>query len=301
MLDNAAELRHFAPMTHFGDRLIDAVRAHGPLCVGLDPYAERIPKLFGDPGPEAVGRFSEAVVARLAGRVAVIKPQIALFEKWGPAGLAVLADLVGAARDLGLIVILDAKRGDIGATASGYAQAYLGPDAWLPVDAVTVNPYMGLDTLAPWLELADAAGRGVVVLARTSNPGAADLQDLDAGGAPVWERVAAALRPLVDARVGESGWSSVMAVVGATAPDEARRARALLPAAPFLVPGYGAQGATAADALAGGRGGDGVVVNSSRAVLYSRAAAEAGDMAAWSNAFDAAVETAKSDLAAASA
>ncbi len=285
---------------HFGDRLADAIAAHGPLCVGLDPYPDRIPVLFGE-GLDAIERFGEAVIDAVAGEVAALKPQIALFERFGPEALAALARLTERARDAGLIVILDAKRGDIGATAAGYAEAYLGPAAWLCADAVTVNPYMGMDTLEPWLLNADTAGKGVVVLVRTSNPGAAALQNADMSGAPAHIRLCQALRPFVEARRGASGWSSVMAVVGATAPDEARAIRDALPSAPFLVPGYGAQGAGAADALAGAvagpRGLEGVLVNASRGVLYPPLADTAGTDAQWRDAIQQAVASAKADLA----
>ena len=280
----------------FSDRLIDAVARHGPLCVGLDPHPGRLPALFGAAGPEAFERFFNGVVDIAAGRAAVVKPQIALFERWGLDGMASLARIVARARAAGLIVLLDAKRGDIGSTAEGYAAAYLGADAWLPADAVTVNPYMGLDTLAPWIAEARRNARGVVVLLRTSNPGAGDVQDLDAGGAPVWARLAERLAPLADDWRGERGWSSLMAVVGATAPDEARAARARLPHAPFLVPGYGAQGASAADALAGARGGEGVLVNASRSVLYPAAAAEAVSDTAWRDAIADAIDAAQAAL-----
>lgn len=276
---------------HFGDRLAAAIAARGPLCVGLDPYPERIPALFGAPGPAAAEAFLDAVIARCVGRAAAVKPQIALFERWGPQGLAALARLTERAAEAGLIVILDAKRGDIGATAQGYAAAYLGPEAWLHADAITLNPYMGRDSLQPFLEAADAGGKGAAVLVRTSNSGAADLQALAVQGRPLWLRVAEMLAPLVEARRGRSGWSSLMAVMGATAPDEARMLRAALPAAPFLVPGFGAQGAGPADALAGAIHKDGrlqgALVNASRAVLYPDAASAASDLAAWGRAFEA--------------
>jgi len=275
----------------FSDRLIAAVAARGPLCVGLDPHPAKLPAVFGAPSPEAFETFFNAVVDGVAGKIGVVKPQIALFERWGPEGLAALARIVSRTREAGLLVLLDAKRGDIGSTAQGYAEAYLGPEAWLAADAVTVNPYMGLDTLTPWIDVAKANGRGVVVLLRTSNPGAADLQDLNVDGRPVWTRLAQLLRPLSDTWVGEAGWSSLMVVVGATAPEEARQARELLPLAPFLVPGYGAQGASAADALAGGvqgpTGREGVLVNASRSVLYPDGAADAETIDDWRTAFDA--------------
>jgi orotidine-5'-phosphate decarboxylase len=285
----------------FSDRLADAIDAHGPLCVGLDPHPKLLPALFGAPGPESFERFFEGVVDAAAGRVGAIKPQIALFERWGPPGLAMLARLCARARAAGLIVLLDAKRGDIGSTADGYVEAYIGPDAWLPADAVTVNPYMGLDTLEPWIKAAKASDRGVIVLLRTSNPGAGDVQDVDAGGQPAWTRLAAKLAPLSDGWRGERGWSSLMCVVGATAPAEAKLARALLPHVIFLVPGYGHQGAGAAEALAGAvpgpNGPAGALVNASRAVLYPKTAAEAGDLKAWRAAIVAAIEAAKRELA----
>lgn len=288
--------------THFGDRLNAAIARFGPLCLGLDPYPERIPDAFGPTGLEAVEAFLAAAVEGAAGRVGVVKPQIALFERFGPEGLASLARLTQRAREAGLIVLLDAKRGDIGATAAGYADAYLGPDAWLHADAITVNAYMGTDAIAPFLDRADAAGKGVIVLVRTSNPGGGQVQGLQADGAPVYVRLAETLAPYVEERRGEAGWSSMMFVVGATAPDEARLVRRVAPAAHFLAPGYGAQGGSAADAMAGavwrGERGEGVVVNASRSLLYPHATPEAATVEAWSGAFAAAIEAAKGDLSA---
>lgn len=273
----------------FGVRLADAMARYGPLCVGLDPYPDRIPDLFQGNTPQRIGAFCDAVIAAVAGRVAAIKPQIALFERYGPDGLAVLADLTRRAHDAGLVVLLDAKRGDIGATAEGYAQAYLGEDAWLHADAVTVNPLMGADTLAPWIALATTRAKGVIPLVRTSNAGAGDLQDLDAQGAPLWTHIARMLAPLAAALTPSAGeWSSLMVVVGATQPDQARLARTLLPNCLFLAPGYGAQGADAVDALAGAastpRGPRGVLVNASRSVLYG--AQDTPDLASWRRAID---------------
>jgi orotidine-5'-phosphate decarboxylase len=284
----------------FSDRLAAAIDRHGPLCVGLDPHPKSLPALFGAPGPDAFERFCAGVIDAARGRVAAVKPQIALFERWGLDGLGVLVRLCEQARRAGLIVILDAKRGDIGSTADGYVEAYLGPKAWLHADAVTVNPYMGRDTLDPWIAAAKPAGKGVVVLLRTSNPGAGDVQDLDSKGAPVWTRLAETLRPMADEWRGKSGWSSLMCVVGATVPEEAKLARTLLPHVPFLVPGYGAQGAGAAEALAGAvpgsKGLQGALVNSSRGVLYPKAAAEAKTLDAWDEAIVAAIDSAQAEL-----
>ena len=232
----------------FADRLTDATRACGaPLCVGLDPFPDRIPALFGDARRDvrAVEDFFEAILERAAGKCAAIKPQVGLFEPYGPDGVAAARMLTARARDLGLPVILDAKRGDIGTTAEGYARATLGPAPGFDADCVTVNPYLGLDSLEPFLATAQATGKGVAVLVRTSNPGARDVQDLAVDGAPLWTRVAEMLTPAMDRLAAASGWSNLMVVAGATWPEEARRLRAIVPKALFLVPGYGAQGASA--------------------------------------------------------
>ncbi|MEL6324963.1 MAG: orotidine-5'-phosphate decarboxylase, partial [Pseudomonadota bacterium] len=136
----------------FADRVVAGVDALGPLCVGIDPHAGRIPDLFGGDSPEGLARWGEAIVEAAAGRVAAVKPQVGLFERHGPGGMAALQTVLNAANSSGLLTIADAKRGDIGSTAEGYAAAYLEPGAPFEADAVTVNPYMGLDTLEPFLK-----------------------------------------------------------------------------------------------------------------------------------------------------
>lgn len=284
----------------FADRLVSAAARHGPLCVGIDPHAGRVPALFGgDTGP-GLARWGEAIVEAAAGRVAAVKPQIGLFERLGPEGMIALQRVCQAAREAGLIVLADAKRGDIGSTAEGYASAYLAPGAPFEADAVTVNPYMGLDTLEPFMAQAETHGKGVIVLARTSNPGAADFQAKDMGGAPLYARVVEALSPLIDRLEGTSGWSGLMLVAGATGPDEARALRSLAPKALFLVPGYGAQGAGAADAMAGFFRQDGALtgglVNASRSVTFPEAAQAALSIADWRAAIVEAIDTAQADL-----
>jgi orotidine-5'-phosphate decarboxylase len=293
-------------MTHFADRLTAATRALAtPLCVGLDPFPDQIPALFGPAGAlETLESFFNAVIDAVAGKVPVVKPQIGLFEPWGSAGVALVGRLSARARAAGLLVILDAKRGDIGSTAEGYARAYLGPVAEVACDCITINPYLGLDTLEPFAAMAQAYGKGIAVLVRTSNPGAKDFQDMDVGGAPLWTRVGEKLAGLEARLMGDSGFSSLMVVCGATWPDEAKRLRTILPKSLFLVPGYGAQGGAARDALAGlvagpngpEGGPEGGVVSSSRGILYPKAAALAGDIATWRNAFDANLDHAIMDL-----
>jgi orotidine-5'-phosphate decarboxylase len=290
------------PMTHFADRLIAATRTlNTPLCVGLDPFPDQIPTLFGEVGRLAtLEAFFNGVIDGVAGKVAVVKPQIGLFEPWGSEGVALVGRLSARAKAAGLLVILDAKRGDIGSTAEGYARAYLGEGAQVACDCITINPYLGLDSLAPFAGLAKETGKGIAVLVRTSNPGAQDFQDLLVDGAPLWTRVGEKLSGLEADLMGSLGFSSLMVVCGATWPEEAKRLRAILPKSLFLVPGYGAQGGAARDALAGlvtgPSGPEGGVVSSSRGILYPKAASIAQDLDAWRAAFDVNLELAFADL-----
>jgi orotidine-5'-phosphate decarboxylase len=293
----------------FADRLIARVRELGhPLCAGIDPDLARIPEAFrrGSMAPaapetaQAVGELCRAFLARVAGRVAAVKPQSAFFEALGWRGVKLLAELMEEARGLGLLVVLDAKRGDIGSTAEGYAAAYLSGDAPLRADALTVNPWLGLDSLEPFVRAAEAARAGLFVLTRTSNPGGRDLQELEVGDHPVYQHVAALLQPAAKRLAGAQGWSGLGLVVGATRPEEAQRVREVAPSALFLVPGYGAQGASARDAVAGfvrGAGGrlEGGLVNASRALLFPRAGAS-GDTRQWERAVDEAVTRAVGEL-----
>lgn len=292
---------------HFADRLITRVRELGqPLCLGLDPHLALIPPLFRRGGMDrreaatatAVEEFLLAVLERYAGKVAVVKPQSAFFEQLGWRGVAVLDRLIGRARELGLLVLLDAKRGDIDSTAEAYT-AYLDPQAPLNADALTVNPYLGCDTLQPFVERCRMHERGIFVLVKTSNPGSRDYQDQLVGSAPLYEVVAQSLAPHSLGLRGKTGWSSLGVVVGATHPAQSQRVRELLPHALFLVPGYGAQGGGAADAVAGfvagPRGREGGVVNSSRGLLFPKD--PAGDSAsAWERAIDAARDRAIAEL-----
>lgn len=302
----------------WSDRLIGRVRYLGhPLCAGLDPHLARIPPLFhrgtmkvDDPATAtAVEDFLGAFVERLAGRVAVVKPQSAFFERLGWRGLRALERVAAKARDNELLVLLDAKRGDIGSTAAAYAAAYLGNDASSDsghgYDALTINPYLGLDTLEPFLETAADNGNGVFVLVKTSNAGAGDLQDQRLeGGALLHEHLAQALAERAKAMVGpESGFSSLGVVVGATWPGEAEKLREMMPRCLFLVPGYGAQGGSAGDAVRGFvRGADGRleggIVNSSRGLLFP-AGSVTEDARRWERAIDDGISRAIDELTAA--
>ena len=274
---------------HFADRLAHAIRQTGnPVCVGLDPRWESLPapireRAQAGPGSPAEQRargyeeFCLRIIDAIAGMVPIIKPQVAFFEECGPAGMAVLWRVMRAARQAGLLVIADAKRGDIGTTAEAYAQAYLGDSGTGPgqggVDALTINPYMGRDTLVPFLETARAGGCGVYILVRTSNPGAGTFQDLtDTTGRKLFQQVAALVEELALADLGSCGLGSAGAVVGATYPRELAELRQAMPHVPLLIPGYGTQGAGAADvAPAFGPQGIGAVVNSSRGIIFAHA------------------------------
>lgn len=288
---------------NFADRLVAATEEYGPLCVGLDPHAGRIPDLFGGDTPDGVEAWGLAMVEVAKGRTGVIKPQSAFYERHGWQGMRALTRILEAAREADLTVLMDAKRGDIGSTAAGYAAAFLAKDAPFPSDALTVNPYMGLDTLEPHVKAAEENGKGVIVLARTSNPGSADFQSKSLEGAPLFERIVEALSPMVERLKGDSGWSGLMLVTGATGPQEARRLRELAPHALFLVPGYGAQGAGAADAMSGfvlrGNRLSGGVVSASRSVSFPPEAQSASTLGEWRTAIAGAINAAQADLMAA--
>jgi orotidine-5'-phosphate decarboxylase len=262
-------------MSAFADRLADAVRRKGPLCVGLDPRWDSLPTSIRDRYREnavdghaqAVFEFGYRVLQLVAPFAGVVKPQAAFFELAGPHGMTVMQLLLRRAKEMGLVTILDAKRGDIASTAEAYAHAAFGP-TW-DADALTVNPYLGRDAVEPFLSAAKAAGRGVFVLVRTSNPGAGLFQDLVCDGKPLYRHVADEVARWNAPTVGACGLGDVGAVVGATHPRELAELRAAMPDVWFLVPGYGAQGGTAADVRAAYRpDGLGAVVNSSRGVTF---------------------------------
>jgi orotidine-5'-phosphate decarboxylase len=280
----------------FADRLIAAAARFGPLCVGIDPHPGQIPALFGGDTPDGLEAWGKAVIDATLGHAGIVKPQVGLFERHGWQGMRALAHVCDAAKAAGLIVLMDAKRGDIGSTAEGYASAYLKADATFPCDALTVNPYMGLDTLEPHVRAAEANGKGVIVLARTSNPGSADYQARDLEGAPLYARVVESLAPMAARLKSQSGWSGLMLVVGATGPDEARRLRALSPDTLFLVPGYGTQGAGAGDAVAGFVGGQGGCVNASRSVTFPNGSDQTADLSEWTRLVSQAIIAAQDDL-----
>ncbi|ALJ20185.1 orotidine-5'-phosphate decarboxylase [Microbacterium sp. No. 7] len=263
-------------MTSFGARLRAALEAHGPLCVGIDPHEALLREWGLDAGAAGVREFGLRVVEAAAGQAGVVKPQVAFFERFGSAGFAALEDVQRAARDAGLLVIADAKRGDIGSTMAGYAAAWFDAGAPLEADALTVSPYLGPDSLRETLTTAVRAGKGVFVLAATSNPEAYALQsahtvDVAAGdGETVAQRVARDVTAInSSAAFAGDGLGPIGLVVGATV-DRASVGLSddVLRGAPILAPGFGAQGAEPADLRAiFGALTPGVVANESRSVL----------------------------------
>jgi orotidine-5'-phosphate decarboxylase len=280
--------------SNFADRLASACAQRGnPCLVGIDPHIELLPEEFAEvrdarrPRAERarrLGDFCCEVIDVVAGRVPAIKPQSAFFEVFGADGVAAWERVVRAARAADLLVIGDVKRGDIASTASAYATAFLegtsSADRDTLCDAVTLNPFLGADSISPFVEVCARTGTGLFVLVRTSNKGSADFQR---HGSPelsyvIAERVVSWGAPLT----GESGWSSVGAVVGATHGSELRRFRECMPRSPFLLPGFGAQGANASDVAhafvdAGSGRWGGALVNSSRGITFAnREAAHRG-------------------------
>jgi len=264
--------------THFADRLAAAVAvSDSRVCIGLDPRPDLLPPvcLQNKNIVVAAVEFCKGIIDATAEFAACFKPQSAYFEALAPTGLTALWDVIAYARSSGVPIILDCKRNDIGSTASAYASACFGrhhQGAVTATDAVTVNPYLGSDGVEPFLSVADDIGAGVFVLVKTSNPSSGELQDLQTEDGYLYECVARLVDDWgsIEKRVGECGYSSVGAVVGATYPEQLAQLRELMPRAVLLVPGYGAQGGTARD-VAGAFDGDGfgAVVNSSRGILYA--------------------------------
>ncbi len=302
---------------HPSDRLAAAIATSRSIaCVGLDPRPALIPPALaadslsrhGDTAEavaEAFLTFNRGIIHAITGHCAAVKPQVACYEAYGPAGMSCLAETIRFARERGIEVIVDGKRNDIGSTAEHYAQAWLGRapglgGAALPGwggDWLTVNGYLGADGIVPFTGPAPTT-TGIFVLVKTSNPSSGDLQDQPlADGSPVMEAMARLVQRWGHGRQGACGLTDIGAVVGATWPAQARRLRTLMPDNLFLVPGYGAQGGSAADAKAGARpDGTGILINSSRGILGAwKEKAYAG--MPWTDAARAALEAMNKDLA----
>jgi orotidine-5'-phosphate decarboxylase len=253
---------------NFADRLAsESRRKHSIAILGVDPQLDTA-SAPGVPKGYTLASFCCEIVEACAPEIVAIKPQLAFYEARGVEGMRALSEVIKLGKRLGLVTIADAKRGDIGTTSMAYAEAYLGSGDFA-CDAVTVNAYQGSDATMPFITRV-RDGRGVFVLVRTSNPSSGEFQDVQTEGRPMWEVIAARVNGWGGDFIGESGLSPVGAVLGATYPAHARRARELMPHSIVLVPGYGAQGASAADAVVAARSdGGGIIVNSSRALMYA--------------------------------
>ena len=291
-----------SPVDCFSDRLAAGVRRCGsPVLVGLDPRWDRLPDQFRGQTPDddrprmarAFHDFCCRVVDVVSPLVAAVKPQSAFFEQLGADGMLALAGVIKYARDKGLLVILDGKRNDIGSTATAYADAYLGStqSAW-GADALTVSPYLGDDSLSPFVEVATERSAGIFVLVKTSNPGGKLFQDLKAEGKHVYEHVARHVAQLGIHGVGACGYGAIGAVVGATYPEQLQELRHVMPANWLLVPSFGSQGGTARDvAGAFDENGLGAIVNNSRGIIFAQQRPEYRDLfpgGRWQGAVEAA-------------
>ncbi len=256
---------------HFADRLLAACQAKGaPVCVGLDPVYEKLPASLRALEPvAAIEAFSMGILEASAAHVPCVKPQAACYERYGAAGFAVYHRVTQAAKDMGLVVVGDAKRGDIGTSSAHYAAGLLAGAGGC--DALTVNGYLGTDGIAPFLAVAQAEGKGLFALVRTSNPGGDAIQGLRlADGRSIAEAVGDAVAALGQQSVGACGYSLLGAVVGATKREDAAALRARLPQQIFLVPGFGAQGGSADDVRACFKADKtGAIITASRSVIYA--------------------------------
>ncbi|XZE51937.1 orotidine-5'-phosphate decarboxylase [Planctomycetaceae bacterium SH139] len=306
-------------LPRFSDQLASQVREkNSAVCVGLDPRLDSLPTCLqpaakaNDPRQIAAAfrEFCCGVIDAVASLVPIVKPQAAFFEQIGPAGMIALGEVIQHARQAGLLVVLDGKRNDIGSTATAYAQAYLGggsQSGW-GSDALTVSPYLGEDSLMPFVEQCDATQAGIFVLVKTSNPGGGWLQDrtIDqtsnqtsdgslceaAERTTVYQHVGNLVEQLNEARRGDSGYGPIGAVVGATYPAQLTELRARMPSAWLLIPGFGAQGGAAEDVRTGfDSSGLGAIVNSSRHIIFAHRRPELAarfEDAAWQQAVEAA-------------
>ena len=276
-----ASFKELSIVTSFVDRLASAVREkRTPVLVGLDPRLESLPSGLApaeatrslSARADAFEAFCRGVVDVVAPLVPAVKPQAAFFEELGPAGMACLGKVIDYAIQKGLIVILDGKRNDIGSTATAYAQGILGAKDWSAwgADALTVSPYLGDDSLRPFVDVAVARNAGLFVLVKTSNPGGGMFQDLVAEGRPLFEHVAAYVEGLAEQTLGQCGYGAVGGVVGATYPHQLAELRTKMPHTWFLVPGFGSQGGAAKDVAAGlDERGMGAIINNSRGILFA--------------------------------
>lgn len=266
------------------DRLINKIKeTNNPTVIGLDPRYELLPKCLLEKYPntlegvsQAIVEYNKALIDETYDVIPAVKPQIAFYEMFGIPGMKAFEETCKYAKQKGMIVIADIKRGDIGSTAQGYSNAYLGKtkigekeESIFDVDFITVNPYMGTDCVKPFIEDCKKYGKGIFILVKTSNPSSGELQDVKLeNGEEVYVKVAKLVEEWGKDLRGENGYSSIAAVVGATYPKQLKQIREIAPHTYFLIPGYGAQGGKAEDiALGFDKNGLGGIVNASRSLM----------------------------------
>jgi len=275
---------------NFADRLNKAIKdKKSVVCVGLDPRLNKIPSFIQEKAlkenknkfkaaGQAILEFNKGIIDAVHDLVPVVKPQVAFYEIFGEEGMKAYRETIEYAHEKGLIVIADIKRNDIGSTAEAYADSYLGTVdvfgeelAVFDADAVTVNPYLGWDGIKPFAEKCAEYNKGMFILVKTSNQSSGDLQDLKMDdGRTVYEIMGMLIESWGAGDIGESGYNSIGAVVGATYPHQAEKLRELMPNSIFLVPGYGAQGGSAQDVKpCFNSDGLGAIVNSSRGIIFA--------------------------------
>lgn len=265
------------------DKLINRIKeTNNPTVMGLDPRYDMIPESIRTKYSEdiegackAILEFNKELIDSVYDIVPAVKPQIAFYEMFGAEGIKVFNETCKYAKQKGMIIIADVKRGDIGSTAAGYSNAYLGKTpigqekvSIYDVDFVTVNPYLGIDGVKPFIDDCKEYGKGIFILVKTSNKSSGELQDLKLeNGTTIYEKVAELVNSWGEELVGEYGYSSVGAVVGATHPIQIKELREIMPKTYFLIPGYGAQGGKAEDIALGFKDGIGGIVNASRSLM----------------------------------
>ncbi len=274
---------------NYADQLAARIKSTSPICVGLDPILSKLPDGITKDA-DGVKKFCMGIIDAVSEKAAAVKPQLAYFEVLGWEGMKVLFEVSAYAKSKNLIVIADGKRNDIGSTCDAYAEAYLGSDK--PFDALTVNPYLGSDGIRPFMKLCEKNGKGMYVLVKTSNESSGELQDLPVGDEVVHEALAQLTESWATELLGnESNLSSMGAVVGATYPEELKYLRTLMPHVPFLIPGYGAQGGTAADIKYGFLpNGTGAIINAGRSILFASAGKD------WAKAAENALDAMKEEI-----
>lgn len=269
------------------DKLIEKIKQTGnPTVVGLDPRLEYVPDFlkqeaygsFGETlegAANAILSYNKMIIDEIYDLIPAVKPQIAMYERFGVPGIDCYIKTIEYAKEKGLIIIGDIKRSDIASTAEAYSDGHIGQTAVgenlfevFKEDFITLNPYLGFDSIEPFLKDCEKYEKGLFILAKTSNAGGGQIQDLTVSGTPLYERIGSLISEWGDSLIGKYGFSSVGAVVGATHKEQAKRLREIMPHTFFLVPGYGAQGGTASDlSVCFNKDGLGAIVNSSRGII----------------------------------